>query len=250
MPEVKCVISMAIHINYALVDSLRRQKSVYSYMQFSNYVMDKLDELAYEVAQFLENQGFSAYPVSAIAPNNPVELKGDISHKHTAVAAGLGEIGWNNLFLSPQFGPRQRLTSVITDARLEPTPLLQERLCKPAECGFKCAVCPSKSISRSEKITFEIDNRQYEQGAFSSWRCMWGCGSLSSVMPMPEVEPSIEELRIGRIAQEMEKFKKRGSLTEATANSLFYTRINKKEVPWCWQRCMTRCPVGETKPLG
>ena len=40
---------------------------------------------------------------------------GPFSHRHAATRAGLGEFGYNNIVLTPQFGPRQRFNSIITD---------------------------------------------------------------------------------------------------------------------------------------
>jgi epoxyqueuosine reductase QueG len=37
-----------------------------------------------------------------------------------AQAAGLGEIGRGKWLLTPEFGPRQMLTMILTDAELEP----------------------------------------------------------------------------------------------------------------------------------
>ena len=59
------------------------------------------------------------------------------SHRHAAVAAGLGTFGLNNLVLSPQFGPRNRFNSVITTAELEPSDMLEEPVC----LGESCRVC-------------------------------------------------------------------------------------------------------------
>ena len=49
-----------------------------------------------------------------------IEL-GAIYMKDTAVLAGLGCIGKNNLLVTPQFGPRQRLRVLLVDAELPPT---------------------------------------------------------------------------------------------------------------------------------
>ena len=40
-----------------------------------------------------------------------------------AYMAGLGEIGWSKVFLTPEFGPRQRFVILLTDAGLEPDPI-------------------------------------------------------------------------------------------------------------------------------
>lgn len=40
-----------------------------------------------------------------------------------AVACGLGEMGWSKMFLTPEFGPLQRVAFIFTDAPLEPDPM-------------------------------------------------------------------------------------------------------------------------------
>ncbi|NIM69365.1 MAG: hypothetical protein GTO48_02660, partial [Xanthomonadales bacterium] len=47
---------------------------------------------------------------------------GIVSLRVAGVAAGLGELGHSKLLLTPQFGPRQRVFVVLTDAELEPDP--------------------------------------------------------------------------------------------------------------------------------
>ena len=51
------------------------------------------------------------------------------SNRHAAVRAGLGEFGLNNVVVTPEYGPRVRFNSVITQAELEPSPLLKEKVC-------------------------------------------------------------------------------------------------------------------------
>ena len=72
-----------------------------------------------------------------------------------AVAAGLGELGRLGLLITPQYGPRVRLSVVTTDLPLLPG--------KPIHFGVqhfctickKCAVnCPSASIDKGEKQVY------------------------------------------------------------------------------------------------
>ena len=52
--------------------------------------------------------------------------------------------GMNGIFLSPEYGSRQRFHMIITDAEIEETPIFQGKVCDG--CG-KCAeVCPAKAI--------------------------------------------------------------------------------------------------------
>jgi epoxyqueuosine reductase QueG len=245
LDDARAVVSIGQHINDGLVEILRKRKSVYSFQHFVNSRMyNQLDELGYQVARFLEVRDYDAYPIPAQDPKDPRVMIGELSHKHAAVAAGLGQIGWNNLFLSPQFGPREILSSVITSAPLEPDPLYAGKVCRPAECGYACLnVCPTEAISK-EKDEFEIERRKFEHGKHSKWRCIWGCGSMSSTMPMPSEEIPIDELTCGRFREELQKVRKASRLPEVVANNLFLARITAGEVPWCWLACLTSCPVG------
>jgi epoxyqueuosine reductase QueG len=66
---------------------------------------------------------------------------GPFSHRHAATRAGLGEFGYNNIVLTPQFGSRQRFNSIITEAELVPDPLLEEPICLRDECLLCLKAC-------------------------------------------------------------------------------------------------------------
>jgi epoxyqueuosine reductase QueG len=72
---------------------------------------------------------------------------GPLSHRHAATRAGLGEFGYNNVVLTPEFGPRQRFNSIITDAELVPDPLLAEPVCLRDECMLCQAACIMSCIT-------------------------------------------------------------------------------------------------------
>ncbi len=64
-----------------------------------------------------------------------------------ALAAGLGEFGWSNRFLTPEYGPRQMLCAVVTTLELQPDPPYSGKpLCDPESCGVCAAVCPTHAI--------------------------------------------------------------------------------------------------------
>lgn len=54
-------------------------------------------------------------------------LAGDLSHKHAAVACGLGNFGLNNLVISPGCAPRIRLVTILTNAELKYDGILEKR---------------------------------------------------------------------------------------------------------------------------
>ena len=84
-------------------------------------------------------------------PRPPREFA-PFSHRHAAVAAGLGTFGLNKLLLTPQYGPRQRLVSIITQAPLEPDPMLSEPVCLGTKCSLCIKECPAQAFERSEEV--------------------------------------------------------------------------------------------------
>ena len=65
------------------------------------------------------------------------------SHRHAAYCAGLGNFGLNNMLLTPQYGPRVRFASILTDCRTPRGPVLEEPLC--IQCGWCVSICPVDS---------------------------------------------------------------------------------------------------------
>ncbi|MFN2229693.1 MAG: hypothetical protein ACK2VA_07985 [Anaerolineae bacterium] len=72
---------------------------------------------------------------------------GPFSHRHAATRAGLGEFGYNNIVVTPQFGPRQRFNSIITEAKLEPSPLLEKPVCLRDACMLCQKACYMGAIT-------------------------------------------------------------------------------------------------------
>jgi epoxyqueuosine reductase QueG len=155
----------------------------------------KLDDISFLLARFLEDKGFRALP---IVSSNIWRYKGykdlrvhfapDIAHRYAAVAAGLGEIGWNGLFLHPEFGPRVRLVTIITDAELEPDTMYEgEKLC---DCCMECVKnCPTdafrKEVGKINEI--EIGGKIFTFPDTNKWRCAWAENfGLNLALPIPE----------------------------------------------------------------
>ena len=146
LPDATSLISMALHVNEAACDIIAESihskelpASYHSYQTFTLTVINpQLDRLAYLASKIPGERGYRAYPFPA---NLPHVLKpsaefpggpGDISHKHVAVACGLGRIGWHTLLITPQFGTRQKLVSIVTNAPLVPDPTMQANSAIPS----------------------------------------------------------------------------------------------------------------------
>lgn len=154
MPSARSVIVMAAAHTLGSVYAPDIMLWTRSKMQTSRL----LDETAEKIGRMLEREGFLSLPVSADKPveifkQNPetgkkfrqTRVLGFLSLKHAAVTCGMGEIGRNNLLLTPEFGPHQRLCAVITEAELAPDERRDLKLCKGCD---KCvAACPSGALT-------------------------------------------------------------------------------------------------------
>ncbi len=166
--------------NKAAYQGLRH--SIYIYERFGYTLLnDELDRVVHHIARTIEKRGQIATPVPASSPSDTYAFRGVFSNRHAAVAAGLGEFGWNTLLVTPDNGPRVRLASIITDAQLDPDPMYDgERLCNKDRCSLCVSVCPMNAISKDKSVKISIGNRTFEYAQIDKMRCIFGLHALSS----------------------------------------------------------------------
>ncbi len=125
---------------------------------------DLLESLALRAAMRLQGAGYRSifFPVTyGLKFRRIIDVMAEpfapFSHRHAAVRAGLGEFGLNNLVVTPQFGPRCRFISVITEAHLPPSPVLQEKVCLGESCSLCVQACPGQAL----KMLPDIDDSAF-----------------------------------------------------------------------------------------
>jgi len=74
-------------------------------------------------------------------------LGGQILYPTMAVSANLGEIGRPGLLISPEFGPRQRLSMIATEAT--PLPRVEHKDFGIEEYCKKCAACAKACLGNA-----------------------------------------------------------------------------------------------------
>lgn len=193
MPDASGVISLAIHIPDGVCDVWGHYsepgKSVGPYLFYGYGLINlEMSRIASLVARMLENRGYKSLvfpPTWAISVYRwrglkDGEMKADFSHRHAAVAAGLGELGWNGLAMTPAFGPRVRFNSIITNAPLGPSPMYQgPPICQPERCRYLCVgVCPTAALSRESSKKATIGGRDFEYTKIDMVRCSYGVMGL------------------------------------------------------------------------
>ncbi len=86
------------------------------------------------------------------------------------VVCGLGEMGWSKMFLTPEFGPLQRMAFIFTDAPLEPDPMYSgDPLCR--KCMACVRECPGGCLSKNESIEVNLGGKKCEWGKLDEWKC-------------------------------------------------------------------------------
>jgi epoxyqueuosine reductase len=137
----------AVQANFrAFEDGRRDLKGLYGTYGYAMLPNFALTYACYAVAQFIErNTGACSTPCSTGPMTNGAQL----SLRHAAVAAGLGEFSWSGLIVTPEFGPRIRFGVILTTLKLEPDPLYTgKQLCNPEKCGICASVCPTAALSK------------------------------------------------------------------------------------------------------
>jgi ferredoxin len=106
--------------------------------------------------------------------------------------AGLGEIGYSKVFLTPEFGPRQRIGIVITEAELEPDPIYDgPPLCD--RCMLCVKECPGNAISREETVKVTLAGHDVEWGKIDCSACAVAFTGAQFVENLEEGEESYLE---------------------------------------------------------
>ena len=119
------------------------------------------ERIAYQAAMFLERRGYACLmpPVASGAtfspPPNPSIYGAIFSFRHACVAAGLGELAPNGVFMTPDYGPRVRIGALITTAPLEPDPMIMEPICLQLR-GEDCLECLKQCPARIFGPPFEL----------------------------------------------------------------------------------------------
>lgn len=180
-PEARSVIVIGRRITRGTLRGVEEGTHFQAYDLFGYNWLDNrfVAMTVFQIVEFLEDGGWEAVPLPPLPaqippmgipvrdgqppPNVLVEIP------DAAVRAGLGEIGYCGVLLTPQFGPRQRLQVILTDAELPPDPLFEGELC---DMCLECAeACPLGAISKDERTTLDIAGRQMTVGAIDLAQC-------------------------------------------------------------------------------
>jgi epoxyqueuosine reductase QueG len=172
LPDVKSVVVLGRHFPEAT--ALQWRRGVYPYQYYGYAIVNKeLGHAAFRLANALEDAGFLALPfVPTVYPKEMDYRRqaAEFSHRHAAVAAGLGEFGYSGLVLTEKYGTRARFVTILTTAELAPDAMRR----RPSLCDRcdKClAACPSGALRKEFEETTAIDGMAITYARVDKYRC-------------------------------------------------------------------------------
>lgn len=139
-------VSMGVGLAHGVMDGVLNQEEPGPTPLYSRHyrrVNDLLDDAALRVSGLLQSHGGRALPIPASHILSEESFHAAVSHKAVALAAGLGWQGRSLLLVTPQFGPRVRLVTVLTDLDLPPDAPLKNRCGKCRAC---VEACPAQAV--------------------------------------------------------------------------------------------------------
>ncbi len=251
LPGARAVISMGKKLSKGTLIShsnayhrgLRHSFFTYLWAGYGLINQHFSDEIALRVTRFLEAEGHVTLPMVASAVEDLDIPMGAISHRHAAVAAGLGEFGWSALFMTPDAGPRVRLVTVITTADLVPDPLYEgPPICDKETCAQiygdgkrpRCVIaCTMHVLSPTLSCECTIGHKTFRYAKFDKFKSMWaGLGLNRSAMGTKDI-PVPASPRTEDVVRAMPQRDAAQSLELLVAGRSNYCG-----------RCLNECPVG------
>ena len=203
--------------------------ATYGYTIVPNF---ELSYVCYSVARFIENNSSG---IATPCSTGPMTNGKQISNRHAAVAAGLGEFGHMSIVINPEFGPRVRWGVILTTLELEADQMYDgPKLCEPEKCGVCARVCPTGAIrmpGTHELAHVEIGGKSYEYNLTQFVKCNKALKAMTKALGgaedyLDKEDPTMEDML------EAEK--------KMPIDITGLQHINT----WNCNKCQTYCPAG------
>lgn len=141
-------LSIGIILQKSIVNLLEDRNVYENVLQYKIHAYDiinnRLDNFASIISSIIQKNGHKVMPTSVAERINSDRVCASISHKITARLAGFGWIGKNCLLINPNYGPRIRWTTILTDAPFEENQTIMESQC--GTCRQCVKACPAQAI--------------------------------------------------------------------------------------------------------
>lgn len=191
MPEAKSMIVMGFRVMRGSLRGIEEGTffSNYSAMGYGGLTYNYIPMTVINMCRVIEDEGYEAIPIGHQsdwrAINNDGTIATNISRpveegkprpdimlhlRICAYLAGLGEIGYSKMLITPEFGPRLRIGVILTELELEPDPIYDgPKLCN--KCMACVRECPGNAISATKTVKVTLAGHQVEWGEIDVKAC-------------------------------------------------------------------------------
>ena len=141
------------------------------------------------MCRVIEDEGYEAIPIGHQSDWRGIDNDGNKRERYSrpvedgkpqpdimlhlricAYLAGLGEIGYSKMLITPQFGPRLRIGVILTELELEPDPIYNgPKLCN--KCMACVRECPGHAISPTKTVKVTLAGHEVEWGEIDCDAC-------------------------------------------------------------------------------
>lgn len=162
-------ISLAIRLENAVIDAIVQAPTA-DYARHYREVNARLDRASGRLAEWIQGRGYAATALPASAIIDEKNLLGAISHRAVARMAGIGWQGKSLLIVSPQFGPRIRLTTLLTNLPCRVDAPLKNRCGSCSACARACPAAAIKNARTSDRYATRAEALHLERCARQTLR--------------------------------------------------------------------------------
>jgi len=192
LPSTQSIISFAVTLDKKTIRDFISKKDWLSHCEERKQLARSLYGIADSLVYFLKSEDFDAIGVDINNNFRPesgtddvtemTEFIPEFSHRYGAVAAGIGRLGWSGNLLTPDYGAMVELCTVLTSAKLESDPLLENNPCD--RCKLCTTVCPVEMIGKKNTIMVRVAGIDEEIAEKRPNTCCWiGCTGYHGLAP-------------------------------------------------------------------
>ena len=207
MPEARSIIAMAFRVMRGSLRGIEEGTffSNYSSMGYGGITYLYMPMTVINLSKFIEDDGWEAIPYGHQSDWRAIDNVGTTRTKFSkpvapgraspdvmvnlriaSYLAGLGEIGFSKMLLTPQFGPRNRVGIVITEAELEPDPVM-----KPGTLCNRCMACvkqcPGQCMPADKTVKVKLAGNDVEWTDIDCTACdITFRGGVASEQALPD----------------------------------------------------------------
>lgn len=140
-------LSFAIPLSHIVMDEISDFEPTHVYFHHYRTVNAFIDHVALRLIMCLQREGYDAIAIPASQSINMpgFDYEGLFQHRTAATRAGLGWIGKNGSLIHKEHGPRIRLGTVLTNARVAYNQPINASLC--GDCMACVLKCPAMALT-------------------------------------------------------------------------------------------------------